>query len=207
MFFSFDGVDGAGKSTQIARFAAWLEARGHDVTVCRDPGSTPLGESLRELLLHASDETPIGLPAEMLMYMAARAQLVEQVIRPALDAGHVVVSDRYVLANVVYQGHAGGLDPAAVGSVGDVATRGTVPACVFVLDLDPEEAARRRAEPADRMESRGMEYATRVRKGFLAEAKRHPEQITVIDAAGTPDEIEQRVREAALARAPQLAAP
>ena len=107
MFFSFDGVDGAGKSTQIRLLADWLRARGREVITCRDPGTTSLGEKLRGLLLEHHD-TPIHRRAEMLLYMAARAQLVEEVIRPALQAGRDVLSDRFLLANVVYQAHAGG---------------------------------------------------------------------------------------------------
>src|SRR5258708_5597376 len=109
-FFSFDGVDGVGKSTQIDLFSQWLRQLGHDVVTCRDPGGTELGEAVRELLLQRHDLN-IGRMAEMLLYMASRAQLVEQVIQPALAAGKTVVSDRFLLANVVYQGHAGGLDP------------------------------------------------------------------------------------------------
>src|SRR4051794_34374945 len=111
MFFSFDGIDGVGKSTQVRLFDEALRSRGYDVVVCRDPGSTPLGERIREVVLSSDEATPIGRRSEMLLYMAARAQLVEEVIRPALDAGRIVVADRYLLANVVYQGHAGGLDP------------------------------------------------------------------------------------------------
>src|SRR5690348_17585292 len=106
MFFSFDGLDGVGKTTQIERFLAWLAERGHDVVRCQDPGSTPLGEAVRELLL--GHRVPIARRAEMLLFMAARAQLVDEVIRPALERGQTVVSDRYLLANAVYQGHAGG---------------------------------------------------------------------------------------------------
>ena len=110
MFFSFDGLDGVGKTTQMDLFVEWLRAAGHDVVRCRDPGSTPLGEAIREILL--GHEFAISRASEMLLFMAARAQLVEEVIRPALDAGKTVVSDRFLLANVVYQGHAGGLDVA-----------------------------------------------------------------------------------------------
>ena len=114
MFFSFDGIDGVGKTTQMELFCQWLADEwpggGREVVTCRDPGSTPLGERVREILLNSDHRTPITARSEMLLYMAARAQLVEQVICPALDAGRVVVSDRYLLANIVYQGYAGGLD-------------------------------------------------------------------------------------------------
>ncbi len=194
MFFSFDGIDGVGKSTQFDRFCQWLTDQGHRVVTCRDPGSTPLGESLRDLLLHSGPDRPIGSRAEMLMYMAARAQLVEEIIRPAMDDGAVVVSDRYLLANLAYQAHAGGLDRELVADVGKIAVNGVMPNRVFLLDLDPKEAAERRGRPADRMEMRGLEYQTRLRSGFLEEAKRTPEEIRVIDANQSIESIEQEIQ-------------
>jgi dTMP kinase len=182
MFFSFDGIDGVGKSTQVNLFVEALRDRGLDVVVCRDPGSTALGERVRELLLTHDAATPIDRRSEMFLYMAARAQLVDEVIRPALAAGKVVVSDRYLLANVVYQGHAGGLDAAAIWQVGRVATDGVEPDCVFVLDMPPEVADRRINRPLDRMEQQGNEYRSRLRKGFLAEAAASGGRIQVIDA-------------------------
>ncbi len=170
MFFSFDGIDGVGKSTQVRLLDEALRDHGDDVVVCRDPGSTPLGERIRELLLSSDAGTPIGRRSEMLLYMAARAQLVEQVIRPALDAGRIVIADRYLLANVVYQGHAGGLDTREIWQVGQIATRGLLPDCVFLLDMAPEGAGRRLDRPLDRMESQGDDYRERLRAGFLQEA-------------------------------------
>src|SRR4051812_38876751 len=140
MFFSFDGIDGAGKSTQISLLADWLRTKGKEVVTCRDPGSTELGEKLRGLLLDHHD-TPIHRRSEMLMYMAARAQLVEEVIRPALAAGKSVISDRYLLANVVYQAHAGGLSPEEVWQVGLVTVAGVMPTLTFILDLPATAAA------------------------------------------------------------------
>jgi dTMP kinase len=182
LFFSFDGIDGVGKSTQVRLFEEALRSRGFDVVVCRDPGSTPLGERIRELLLSIDAATPINRRSEMLLYMAARAQLVDQIIRPALDAGRVVVADRYLLANVVYQGHAGGLDPQQIWDVGKIATGGPMPDCVFVLDVSIKSANERLNRSLDRMESQGDEYRERVRKGFLDEAARATERIQVIDA-------------------------
>ncbi len=186
MFYSFDGVDGVGKSTQIRLFADALRAQGRDVVTCRDPGGTPLGEKLRALLLDHHD-VPIDRRAEMLLYMASRAQLVAEVIRPALAAGKVVISDRYLLANVVYQAHAlagngGGLLPDDVWRVGEVATGGLLPNLVFLLDMPADKAAARIQRSPDRMESRGLDYLERVRQGFLNEAGRFPHQIAVINA-------------------------
>ncbi len=197
MFFTFDGMDGVGKSTQMGLFCDWLAERGERVVTCRDPGSTPLGETLREVLLHSGPDRPIGPMAEMLLYMASRAQLVEEVIRPALADGAVVVSDRFLLANVVYQAHAGGLDREAVLSVGVTAVGEIRPDHTFVLDLDPTLADQRREGEPDRMESRSNAYRERLRAGFLAEAERDPEAITLFDAAGSIDAIQQNIRDAA----------
>jgi len=196
MFFSFDGVDGVGKSTQAGLFGDWLRDSGHDVVACRDPGSTRLGEVLRRIVVEG-DGTPVCLRSEMLLYMAARAQLVDEIIGPALEAGKTVVSDRFLLANVVYQGHAGGLDPEVVWQVGEAATAGIRPVLTFVLDMKAELALARIARGHDRMERQGLEYLQRVRDGFLTEAKRRSEQIVVVDASGSVDEVQTDVRRAA----------
>lgn len=193
LFFSFDGIDGSGKSTQARLFADWLRECGHEVVVCRDPGSTRLGEEARKLLLER-DDLGISRRAEMLLYMAARAQLVEEVIKPALAAGKTVVSDRYLLANVVYQGHAGGLDVPSVWQVGQVATGGLEPELTFVLDLDDASAAARLDRPLDRMERQGDAFRAALRTGYLAEAVRRPDRIVVIDAARSIDDIQVEIR-------------
>jgi dTMP kinase len=197
MFFSFDGLDGVGKTTQMELFLDWLRNRGHDVVSCYDPGSTPLGEEIRSLLL--GHRVPIQRTSEMLLFMAARAQLVDDVIRPALERGAVVVSDRYLLANLVYQGYAGGLDVESVRAVGQLATRGLLPDLVFVLDLAPEAAAQRMNRQLDRMESRGREFQARLRQGFLTEAAQDPRRILVVDAARSVEAVQADIRAAAAA--------
>jgi dTMP kinase len=199
MFFSFDGIDGAGKSTQLRLFCDALRAQGFDVVACRDPGSTPLGERIRQILLASGTTTPIGRRSEMLLYMAARAQLVDEIIRPALDAGKLVVCDRYLLANVVYQGHAGGLNPAVIRDVGRLATDGVLPDCVFLLDMAPEAAAGRLSRPLDRMENQGLDYRRRLRDGFLAEASQPNSRVHVIDADRRPDLVQADVLRIAFA--------
>jgi dTMP kinase len=181
MFVSFDGVDGTGKSTQIRLLAEALRARGQEVVICRDPGGTPLGERLREILLDHHGIT-IHRRSEMLLYMASRAALVEEVIRPALVAGKTVISDRYLLANVVYQGHAGGLDPADIWRVGEVTVGGLMPDLIFVLDMPAERAGARIQRAADRIEAQGLVYLEAVRQGFLTEARKQPAKIVVVDA-------------------------
>jgi len=194
MFLSIDGGDGTGKSTQITLLCQWLAEQGREVVTCRDPGSTPLGEAIRGLLLDRHDLT-IHRRSEMLLYMAARAQLVEEVIRPALAVGKVVVSDRYLLANVVYQGYGGGLDVPTLWQVGRVATGGLMPELTIVLDMPAEAAAARLDRALDRMEQQGDAFHARVREGFVAEAAKLPGAV-VIDAARPIDAVQADIRAA-----------
>ena len=140
----------------------------------------------------------------MLLYMAARAQLVAEVIAPALARGDWVVSDRYLLANIVYQGHAGGLDPETIRAVGAVATAGIMPDVVVVLDVDLDTAARRLDRPLDKLENRGDDYRRRLRAGYHAEAARSPESIVVVAAGGDREQVAAAVRAALAARFPEL---
>jgi dTMP kinase len=195
MFFSFDGLDGAGKSTQTALFIEWLESQQRQVIRCQDPGSTPLGERLRAMLL--ARELAIGRMAEMLLFMAARAQLVNDVIRPALAQGKTIVCDRYLMANIVYQGYAGGLDPEMIRRVGHEVVGETMPDLVLLLDLPPERARGRMNRPADHMESQGDAYQARLREGFLREATRDPQRVAVIDAERDIESVQQAIRAAA----------
>jgi dTMP kinase len=193
-FVSLDGLDGAGKSTQCRLLADWLRARGFGVVQCADPGGTPIGDVLRKLLLeHRGHMT---LPCEALLFMASRAQLVAEVIRPSLDSGKAVICDRFLLANVVYQGHAGGLDPQKLWEFGLLATGGLEPDVTFVLDLPLEIAQARRKAKADRMERRDAAYFAKVREGFLAEARRRPERIRVVDATASPEAVQGALRAA-----------
>lgn len=193
-FISIDGIDGAGKSSQIGRLTEWLRSRGRKVVTCRDPGSTDAGDAMRSILLDRHD-LHLAPMAEMLLYMAARAQLVAEVIRPALDRGEWVVSDRYLLANIVYQGHAGGLDPEVIRAVGRTATGGLMPDLVLLLDIDLETAARRLDRPLDKLENRGDGFRRRLRDGYLLEAAKDPGTIRVIDGSADADLVAARIRE------------
>ena len=195
VFIALDGPDGTGKSTQCRLLAERLARDGYTVTQAVDPGGTPLGAKLREILLHGR-ETELSMRAEALLFMASRAELVSQVIRPALDRGEVVVSDRFVTANAVYQGHAGGLDPAEVWRLGEYSAHGRMPDVTLVFDLAPELAASRLKVVADRMEARGKDYFAKVRDGFRAEVVARPGTHLLIAAAGTPDEVAARVWDA-----------
>jgi dTMP kinase len=191
-FISLDGVDGAGKSTQGRLLAEWLRSLDWGVVECTDPGGTAVGAQLRNLLL--SGHGSLALPCEALLFMASRAQLVAEVIRPALEAGQAVLSDRFLLANVVYQGHAGGLPPERIWEVGRFATGGLEPDLTLVLDLPLAASLARRKGTPDRMESRPDDYHRRVREGFLLEAQRQPERIRVIDASGAIDAVQDLLR-------------
>jgi dTMP kinase len=194
LFISLDGLDGTGKSTQCRLLADWLRKQGHEVIECADPGGTASGDAIREILLGQKHD--LALPCEALLFMASRAQLTAQVIRPALDAGRTVVADRFLLANVVYQGHAGGLDPNQLWEIGRLATGGLLPHLTFVLDLPVATALSRRSGPADRVESRDTAYHSRVREGFLAEARRHSDTIKVVDASQPIPSVHEQIRRA-----------
>jgi dTMP kinase len=180
-FIALEGIDGTGKSTQCRLLADWLRERGFEAVQCADPGGTPLGDRLRSLLLDGRGE--MGLLAELLLFMASRAELVERVIWPALAAGSAVVTDRFLLSNVAYQGHAGGLDPAEVWRLGRFAAGGLEPDVSVVLDLPVAQALFRRGRTADRVERRAASYHEAVRRGFLAEAEARPDRVRVVDAA------------------------
>jgi dTMP kinase len=194
-FLSLDGPDGAGKSTQCRLLAAWLRQRGYVVTTCVDPGGTPLGAALRDILLHHRQD--MALWCEAMLFMASRAQLLAEVIEPALQAGEVVLSDRYLLSTVVYQGHAGGLDPRQLWDVGRVAAGGLEPDLTLVLDLPLDVSLARigsRQVGADRVEGRPRDYQARVREGFRAEAALRPDRIRLVDASGPVEAVQEAVR-------------
>jgi dTMP kinase len=195
-FVSLDGLDGSGKSSQLARLAERLRAEGRTVTTCVDPGGTDLGAKVREILLFGR-QTAMSLRAEALLFMASRAELVERVIAPAISRGEVVLSDRYLLANVVYQGHAGGLDPAELWQLGAFSINGRAPHLTLVLDVPVAVARSRQQGRRDRMESRDDWYFQRVRDGFLLEARRRPELHRVIDATASPDAVHEAIWTAA----------
>lgn len=192
-FISLDGLDGTGKSTQCRLLADWFRGRGHAVTACADPGGTAVGKAIRELLLDGCQEMTIA--CEALLFMASRAQLTAEVIRPALDAGQVVVSDRFLLANVVYQGYAGGLDPGLLWQIGRMAIGDLEPDLTLILDVAVETALARRKRSPDRFERRDILYQARVREGFLTEARRDPNRLRVIDAGQPIEVVHERICE------------
>jgi dTMP kinase len=192
MFITFDGIDGAGKSTQIALLRDHLSEHGGKVVCFRDPGATQLGESIREILLHRED-IPLDMRSEMLLYMASRAQLVAERIRPSLDRGETVICDRFLLANVVYQGSAGGLSVDELWTIGNFATHGLHPDFTIVLDLDVGLGMQRVGSSQDRLEKRGLTYFQKVRRGFLDQHARAGGRSIVIDAEQSAEDVHQAV--------------
>lgn len=181
-FIVFDGPDGSGKTTQFRRLVALLGDGGVPVCEVREPGGTGIGEEIRRILLdHAHHD--MTLVCEMLLYMASRAQLVEQRIRPSLAAGQVVLADRFVSSTIAYQGAAGGIPLDDIMAVAKIALAGVEPDLVVVFDVDEQTAASRLSPLLDRMEAKGAAFHARVRRGYLDMAKREPERHMVIDAA------------------------
>ena len=193
MFIVFEGVDGAGKTTQLVQLVEWLEQRGTKVVTCKDPGSTALGEQLRTILLDSVDTT-ISMRAEMMMFTTARTQLVDEIVRPALAAGKTVVLDRYIYSTIVYQGYAGNLPIDEIRQVNHAATGGLMPDVTFMIDLPVEVSMQRLGKTLDRMESRGTDYFEKVRAGFIAESKLATAGVELVNGNRSPEEIQAELR-------------
>ena len=205
-FITFEGGEGCGKSTQVVRLAAALEERGLKVLLTREPGGTRLSELIRTLLKDEAEDPPVDR-AELLLFLTARAQLVRNVIAPALEAGTWVVSDRFSDSTVAYQGYGRGLPVDFVRQANDFACEGLRPDLTFLLDLDPETAERRMRgreaatnTSADRIERAGSGFHARLRKGFLELAAADAPRFSVVDASKSPDEVAGVVLGECLAR-------
>jgi dTMP kinase len=181
-FIVFDGPDGSGKSTQINRFVQRYRELGLVVSEVREPGGSSIGEQVRNILLNPQNDE-MTWKCEMLLYMASRAQLVEQEIKPAMERGELVVADRFVSATLAYQGTAGGLPIEWIQQVAEVAVAGCWPSLTLILDVDDETAAGRLNPLLDRMELKGKEFHAKVREGFLEQARMWPDRYCVIDAS------------------------
>lgn len=196
VFITFEGGEGSGKSTQIARLANRLEAAGVRVRSLREPGGTEQGEALRAMLLDP-DHTGLDAIAELLLYEASRAQLVADVIEPALEAGEIVLCDRFYDSTTAYQGFARGLSLERIRTLNEIATNGLVPDRTIVLDIDPVLGVERAtADGADRLEGESVAFHEAVRQGFLTVALEDPERVRVVDASGTPDEVAEAIADA-----------
>jgi len=193
IFITFEGGEGCGKSTQQRMLARRLEAAGHSVRTLREPGGTIVGEAVRTLLL---DPEHAGLDpiAEVLLYEASRAQLIAEVIEPALEAGEVVLCDRFFDSSTAYQGHARGLPLAQIESLNRIATGGLLPDRTLLLDIDAVLGIQRAtSNGADRLEAEDIAFHERVRAGFLRVAAENPERVHVVDASGSVEDVAARV--------------
>lgn len=202
-FIVFEGPDGSGKSTQFRRLTEALSALNIAHTTVREPGGTVTGEAIRQVLLDRAN-TGMTVRAEMMLYMASRAELVEMVIFPALRRGELVLADRFVASTLAYQGAAGGLSSADIAAVARVATKGLLPDLYCLFDLDADSAAKRLSPLLDRMEAKGKEFHTRVRQGYLDQAKGDPRRYAVVDASKDPDTVWSQLLMTLHQRAPLL---
>ena len=198
LFITFEGTDGAGKTTQIQRLTADLRQTGYDVCLTREPGGTPISEQIRDMLLNP-DHSEMAATTELLLYAASRAQHVSEVIKPALDAGKVVISSRFADATVVYQGYGRGLDLDRIHHLNRIATDGVTPDVTFVLDL-PVEIGLQRVQNSrgglDRLESEKIEFHRRLREGYQTIAQQEPQRLKIIDAKVSPKRVYAQIQAA-----------
>jgi dTMP kinase len=195
LFVAFEGVEGAGKGTQIRLAQEWLEEQGADVLVTREPGGTEVGEQLRKVLL-GHETGHLEPKTEALLFAASRAQLVMTVIRPALAEGKVVIADRYIDSSVAYQGWARGLGEQDVLTLNVWATQGLFPDLVILLHLEPEAGLLRSLDEPDRIEMEGGDFHAKVADAYLRIAEEHPERFVVVEADGPPEQVHDKVVEA-----------
>lgn len=200
-FLSLEGTEGCGKSTQILRLKERLEKAGFKVVLTREPGGTPLGETLRELIKHSPEGRDIVPQAELLLFAASRAQLARRVIAPALESGAWVISDRYFDSSWVYQGIARRLSPDTVDAINRFAVGSAIPGLTLILDISLEESRRRlqhRARPVgqvDHLEAQPQEFFERVREGYLQLAQKESERVQLISAEQSPEAVEAAIWE------------
>lgn len=195
IFITFEGIDGCGKSTQLAMTKEWLINAGYDVLQIREPGGTVVGEKIRGILLDKKNDSMVSL-AELLLYEAARAQITEEIIKPALEEGKVVISDRFFDSTYAYQGHARELGDDLVNSLNLIATNNLEPDVTLLLDITPEEALKRRqgrGEAEDRLEALGTSFQAKVREGYLQLAS-SVDRVKVVDASCSIEEIQSQIR-------------
>ena len=197
-FISFEGTEGCGKSTQIHLLMEWLTTKGKIALVVREPGGTPIGESIRHLLQHAAVGYAMVPQTELLLFAASRAQLVRQVIVPALESGEIVISDRFLDSTTVYQGVARKLPRELVEQVNQFAAGPRLPDVTFLLDMDPtaahERLIRRAVSGRDRMEEQSSAFYQAVREGYLELAATHGDRIHLLDATKPETEIAREIR-------------
>ena len=191
MFITLDGIDGVGKSTQIERLISYLEQEGHETLLVRDPGTTEIGARLRQILLESDLE--LHQRTEAMLFMTSRCEMVETMIRPAISEGKTVVSDRFLLANVVYQSVGDKISPEVLWQMGRLANGGLTPDLTILLDMPAQRSMERIGKETDRMESRGVDYMEAVRLGFLQELTHSSEATAMIDADQSPEDVSREM--------------
>ncbi len=198
LFITFEGIDGCGKTTHLALLESYLREKGYDPLMPREPGGTALGEQIRPLLLNKASYD-ISPESELLLFLASRAQICRELIRPALEVGRLVICDRFMDSSVAYQGYGRGLGPDLVSQFNNFATAGLTPDLTFLLDLDPQLASQRidaREMAANRLDAEGLAFQTKVRQGFLELARQNPDRIVLIDTAGDKEVAQNQIRHA-----------
>lgn len=188
-FIVFDGPDGSGKTTQFRRFAQRMRDSSIPVCEVREPGGTYIGEQIRNVLLDPDNQEEVDIRCEMLLFMASRAQLIAQLISPALQRGDLVLADRFISSTMAYQGAAGGIPVADILRVGQIALGQHWPNYVVVFDVDEQTAGQRMSPLLDRMEQKGVDYHRTVRQGYLDQAEADPDRYIVVDARADEDEV------------------
>ena len=202
MFITFEGPDGSGKTTQLNKLIPVLEAKGLDIVRTREPGGTDIGDQIRSVIMNMKNKS-MHPRAEILLFCASRAQLVEELIRPSLAAGKIILCDRYADSTMAYQGYGHGLDRTMLTHLLDFATGGLKPDLTLLFDISAEAGLRRRIsnhEEWNRMDDYALQFHERVRSGYLTMAAAEPERFVVINADRTPDEIHKDVLSAILSR-------
>lgn len=194
MFISFEGIDKSGKSTQISLLVDYLKQKGYEVGQTCEPGGTRSGEKIERILLEPSTKEISGI-SELFLYLADRAEHVEKIIKPALEKGKIVISDRFADATIAYQGHGRELDIPWIEELNKRVTHGLSPDITFLLDISPDLAQKRSgSEGKDRIENEKISFHQKVRQGYLKLAKRHAERIKVINGEGSVEEIQLTIR-------------
>jgi dTMP kinase len=193
LFITFEGSEGSGKSTQIELALRYLRSRKKKVVFLREPGGVKISESIRNILLDVKNKK-MSDECEMLLYMAARGQLVKEKIMPALSEGKIVLCDRYLDSTLAYQGYGNGVDLKIIKAVGDFVTHGLIPDLTFVLDLEAKKGLGRIKRAKDRIELRALSYHERVRQGYLAIAKKEPRRVKIVPVDRDPAMIHEDVK-------------